>query len=74
MKSWLLMTRSRALWCVVAWVASVVLHNFLTAAYQRVTGSRGEEPIFFLLAVVVIPLYVLISLAYTLYTRVAAPH
>lgn len=74
MKSWLLMTRSRALWCALAWVVSVVLHNLLTAAYQRVTGGHGEEPIFFLLAVVVIPLYVLIALAYTLYTHFAASH
>ncbi len=36
---------------VVAWVACVVLHNAIYAAFRDFFGPNGDEPFFFLLAV-----------------------
>lgn len=42
------------------WVLMVILHNAIYAV------ARVEEPVFFTLAVIVIPLYGVVSLIYTI--------
>ena len=49
-----------------AWVLCVILHNAIYGLFQSYFGPGGDEPFFFLLAVVVIPLYTIVSLLYSL--------
>lgn len=49
----------------VAWVACVVLHNAVYALFHDYFAPSGDEPFFFILAVIVIPLYAIIALVYT---------
>jgi hypothetical protein len=63
---YLLLSWKRVLIVACAWMLSVLLHNLtygLFYDYFRRTG--GDEPVFFILAVFVIPLYFIISLVYT---------
>jgi len=55
----------RTLLIVAAWVLCVVLHNVIYGMFRDSFGPNGDEPFFFLLAVVVIPLYSVVSLVYT---------
>ena len=48
------------------WLLSVLLHNAVYALTGFYLSSPFEEPFFFILAVVVIPLYTLVSLVYTI--------
>jgi len=50
----------------VVWIACVVLHNAIYGLFQSFFEPGGDEPFFFLLAVVVIPLYTAICLVYSL--------
>jgi hypothetical protein len=59
------LTWIRLLLIIVAWVICVVMHNAIYALFYDFLGPQGDEPFFFLLAVVVIPLYLVVSLAYT---------
>ncbi len=59
------LTPRRLLLIVAAWVACVVLHNVIYAVFRDSFGPNGDEPFFFLLAVVVIPLYLVVSAVYT---------
>ncbi|MBU2639247.1 MAG: hypothetical protein KKG75_00905 [Nanoarchaeota archaeon] len=46
---------------VLSWIISVIAHNFVSVLLKI------EEPFFFLLAVVILPLYLSISILYTLF-------
>ncbi len=59
------LTWKKLLAIVAAWVLCVVLHNAIYALFRDFFGPHGDEPFFFLLAVVVIPLYFVVSVAYT---------
>lgn len=59
------LTLKRLLLIVAAWVLCVVMHNVIYALFRDFFGPNGDEPFFFLLAVVVIPLYFVVSLVYT---------
>jgi hypothetical protein len=50
----------KVLLLIILWFASVILHNLIYAFFHM------EEAVFFLLAIIVIPLYFLISLIYSL--------
>ena len=68
---WLLLSWKRVLIIGCAWMLSVLLHNLIYGLfydYFRRTG--GDEPVFFILAVIVIPLYFIISLVYTVISLV----
>ena len=62
---WLLLDLKKLLLIPSAWVACVVLHNLIYGLFQQYFAPRGDEPFFFLLAVVVIPCYALACLVYT---------
>jgi len=62
----LLLSWKRVLIIVGAWVLSVLLHNLIYGLfYEHFRRTGGDGPVFFILATVVIPLYFMISLLYT---------
>lgn len=61
-------TWPNALLLVAAWVLCVILHNLLYVVFNDYFAPHGDEPFFFLLAVVVIPLYTAASIIYTIAT------
>jgi hypothetical protein len=63
---YLLLSWKRLLLIAGAWIAAVVLHNAVYAVfYDYFSRTGGDEPFFFILAVIVIPLYLIIAVAYT---------
>jgi hypothetical protein len=69
---YLLLSWKRALIIAGAWVLSVVLHNVIYGLfYEHFGRTGGDEPVFFILAVFVIPLYFIISLVYTVIRKVS---
>jgi len=62
---WFLLSWRKLLLILAAWVVCVVLHNLTYALLLKYWGLKGDEPFFFLLAVVVIPVYALLALLYT---------
>jgi len=62
---WLLLTWRKLLFFALAWVAAVLLHNLTYALLQEWLGEGGDEPIFFLLAVVVLPGWLVVALVYS---------
>ncbi len=72
----LLLTWKRVVLILIAWILCVILHNLTYALFRPVFGPDGDEPVFFLLAVVVIPLYATACGVYSLVRlalRFAAP-
>jgi hypothetical protein len=59
------LTWTKVLLIIAAWVLCVVTHNAIYALFREYFGPNGDEPFFFLLAVVVIPLYVGVAVLYT---------
>lgn len=57
---YLLMSWKKLLYLVLAWVASVLLHNFISAIFGF------EEALFFIIAVFIIPIYFIVSIIYTI--------
>jgi len=56
----------RTVLIIPAWIVSVLLHNFIYAAFfDHYSRAGGDEAVFFLLAIPVIPLYFVVSLVYT---------
>ena len=64
------LTFKKLLVIVAAWVLCVVLHNALYALLRDSFGPGWDEPFFLVLAVVVIPLYLVVSLIYTMIQRI----
>jgi hypothetical protein len=62
---WFLLSWRKILLILAVWVTCVVLHNAVYALFRSYWGPNGEEPFFFLLAVVVIPVYALIAVVHT---------
>ena len=63
LESYLQLTWKRVLLIAGAWVLAVILHNLLYALFFSNTG--GDEPLFFILAAIVIPIYFIVSLVYS---------
>ncbi|MCD6302253.1 MAG: hypothetical protein J7M15_01865 [Anaerolineae bacterium] len=64
---YLLLNWKRILLIIGAWVLAVILHNLIYGLFQSYFDvSGGDEPFFFILAVIVIPLYALVALVYTI--------
>lgn len=69
---YLLLSWKRVLIIACAWVLSVVLHNVVYGLfYEHFSRTGGDEPVFFILAIFVIPLYFIISLVYTVIRKVS---
>lgn len=59
------LTLPRLVLIVVAWVLCVILHNAVYALLRDSFGPDWDEPFFLILAVVVIPLYLVVAVVYT---------
>jgi len=55
---------------VIIWIIAVILHNMIYALGIYFGGENfwgnGDEALFFIVAIIVIPIYFVISVAYTL--------
>ena len=60
MKDWFLLSWKKLLIVVVVFVVSVLLHNFIYGLFGI------EEAFFFIIAVFVIPIYLIVSIIYSL--------
>ncbi len=61
-----LLSWKRILIIICAWILSFILHNVIYGLFKEFfSRANADEPVFFLLAVIVIPLYFIISLVYT---------
>jgi hypothetical protein len=70
-ENFFLLTWKKVLWIIIAWIAAVLLHNFVYGLFKGFFDrTGGDEPFFFLIAVVVIPLYLFISIVYTIVLRI----
>ena len=58
-KDILLLTWKKALLIIGAWIVSVVLHNAIGALFGF------EEALFFIIAIFVIPIYVVVAVVYS---------
>ncbi len=55
---------------VVLWLVAVVLHNVLYGLLYRFFDPEWDEPVFFFVAGLAIPLYLLMATIYTLLFRI----
>ncbi|MBU2633835.1 MAG: hypothetical protein KJ674_01170 [Nanoarchaeota archaeon] len=63
MKNLFLLTWKKILLIIASFVVSVILHNL-------VSGLLGvEEPVFFIISVIIIPIYFLICIGYSLFNK-----
>ncbi len=53
----------------VTWVLAVVAHNLVYGLLPGLFAEGGDEPVFFVLATLVIPAYFLVALAYSVVVR-----
>ncbi len=60
----------RALLVLAAWVAAVLAHNLVYGLLYRSFPEGWDEPVFFVLAVLVIPGYALVAFVYTVIVAV----
>jgi len=66
LKSIFLLTPIKLLLIPVSWVLAMLLHNFVYGLFKDFFDRHEtDEPVFFLIAMVVIPLYLLICFVYT---------
>ena len=66
LKSIFLLTWKKILLILISLVVAVVLHNLVYGLFKDFFDSHGtDEPFFFIIAVIVIPLYLLICLVYS---------
>lgn len=68
LEKYFLLSWKKALIIIIAWFAAVILHNLTYALfYDFFNRTGGDEPVFFIIAVVIIPIYAIIAILYTLY-------
>lgn len=60
---------------IIAWIASVILHNIVYAIFYDYFNATigGDEPFFFLIAIFVIPTYLVVSIIYTIINKLKTP-
>jgi len=72
---WFLLSWKKVSIIIIAWIASVVLHNLVYAIFSDFfnTTIGGDEPFFFLIAIFVIPTYLVVSIIYTIINKLKTP-
>lgn len=64
---WFLLTWKRLLVIIGAWFLAFILHNLIYALFSNYFNSHGgDEPFFFIISTIVIPIYFLFCFIYTL--------
>jgi len=67
LEKYLLLNWKKILIIIIAWVLAVILHNLIYALfYDFFNSTGGDEPVFFIIAVFIIPLYFIIAILYTI--------
>lgn len=62
-----LLTWKKFFWLLILWILAVFIHNAIYALfYSYYSQTGGEESIFFIIAIFVIPFYFLVCVIYTL--------
>ncbi|MCK5624231.1 hypothetical protein KAI04_00125 [Candidatus Pacearchaeota archaeon] len=65
--NWFLLTWKKAWIIIVGWFLAIVLHNLFYAIFKNYFDSTGgDEPFFFIIAVIIIPIYFIVCFIYTL--------
>jgi len=54
---------------LMIWIGSVFFHNMIYAFFRGIFKIELDEPVFFCIAVIIIPGYFLISIVYSLIKR-----
>ncbi len=72
---WLLLSWKKVAIIIMAWIASVVLHNLVYVIFSDYFNAiDGDEPFFFLIAVFVIPIYLVVLVIYTIIKKLKTPN
>ncbi len=67
LEKYFLLNWKKVLIIIIAWILAVILHNLTYALfYDFFSSTGGDEPVFFIIAVIIIPLYFIISIVYTI--------
>lgn len=70
LEKYFLLSWKKVLIIIAAWILSVILHNLVYALlYNFFSSTEGDEPVFFIIAVIIIPLYFIISVVYTIFHK-----
>lgn len=68
LEKYFLLNWKKTLIIVIAWLLAVILHNVTYAIfYDFFISTGGDEPVFFIIAVIIIPVYFITSVGYTTY-------
>ena len=51
---------------LIVFVIAVVIHNLGSALISLILGTEFEEAVFFIIAVIIIPLYFIVSIVYSI--------
>ena len=71
---WFLLSWKKVAIILIAWIASVILHNFVYAIfYDYYSAIGGDEAFFFLIAIFVIPTYLVVLIIYTTINKLKTP-
>jgi hypothetical protein len=72
---WFLLSWKKVAIIIIAWIASVILHNLVYVIFSDYFNATigGDEPFFFLIAIFVIPLYVVVLIIYTIKKKLNTP-
>jgi len=71
---WFLLSWKKVGIILIVWIASVILHNIVYAIfYDYYSAIDGDEAFFFLIAIFVIPLYLLVLIIYTIINKLKTP-
>ena len=70
-EKYFLLSGKRILIVMIAWFIIVILHNLVYGLFQKYFDARGgDEPFFFILAIIVIPIYFIIAVVYSLVWKI----
>ncbi|MCC6237735.1 MAG: hypothetical protein IT299_09195 [Dehalococcoidia bacterium] len=56
-----------------AWVLAVIAHNLVYGLVRGLFADGWDEPVFFILATLVIPAYVVVAAVYSVAVRLRSP-
>jgi len=63
---WFLLTWKKTAIAIFIFILSVILHNLVYALLVNFFSQEWDEPFFFIVAVILVPLYLIISFSYSL--------
>jgi len=70
LKKIFLLSWKRTAILIIIWMVAVFFHNIISSFFIEILNLDFEEPVFFLIAIIIIPVYFIISFIYTLFKRV----